>query len=114
MWAMFEFRRGGMWQAVQLSSARCFRRVAGGRAQPRRDAREVALLADGVAQFGRQPAGIDDGVVGAARRLIPLTPADVQCAGSVAALAADGIALKDRLSVAIDRLANRLDVVAVA
>src|SRR5262249_32220693 len=75
---------------------------------------EVALLADRLAQGVLQPGGVDDGVVAPRDLLARLPAADVQLAGAVAALAADGVAVEDRLPVAVERVRDVVRVVAVA
>src|SRR5260370_39801173 len=58
---------------------------------------EVALLADGLAQLRREVLWIDNGIILALGR----RSRDVQLAGAVTALAADGRAAKDRFFVSI-------------
>src|SRR5262245_23391865 len=56
---------------------------------------EVALLANGLAECPVEAARVDNGVVGAFRqRLLAAARRDVQLAGTVAALAADGVAVE--------------------
>ena len=75
---------------------------------------EVALLADPLTQLGRQVAGIDNGVVEVSGRLGLLAPfTNVQLAGTVAALAANGEAAEEGRFVAIERIGDRLDPVGV-
>src|SRR5262249_15075580 len=76
---------------------------------------EVALLADGLAQGRLEAPRVDDGVVQLPLPgLAALVPADVQLAGAVAALAADGVTTEDGLPVAVDGVLDRLGPVGVA
>jgi hypothetical protein len=70
-------------------------------------AAEVALLADGLAQRRVELGGVDDGKA-------VLRGPDVQLPRAVTALAADGVTLKDRLPVGVQRVGVGVGVVAVA
>src|SRR5262249_51623535 len=72
---------------------------------------QMALLADGVAESGRKMAWVDNGVVKLTRAVMGL---DVQLAGTVAALAADGMPTKERRLIVVDRVGYRLHAVDVA
>src|SRR5439155_15792547 len=81
-----------------------------------RDARlavEMALLADRFAQGRLQMPWIDDRVVSPLDGCCGLAAGDVQCAGTMTALAANRAALKERQAIAIDRMWHRLGLVAM-
>src|SRR5262249_584771 len=74
---------------------------------------QVALLADGVAQWHVQVLGVDDGVVEALARPPGAAAPGVQLARAVTALAADSVAPEDPRAVAVQRALDVLVVVAV-
>jgi hypothetical protein len=82
-------------------------RVTAGQLDPM-IAQEVALLADGRAERGLEMPRIDDGQVKAIHHLLPCR---MQLARTVASLAANRVASKDRILVQIDRELDWLDAV---
>jgi hypothetical protein len=72
---------------------------------------KMALLADGVAQGRSQPAGVNNGVL---HSLIVLLGLDVQFARSMTALAADGVAAKDRQLVTVYGVRDGFHLIAMA
>src|SRR5262249_44511729 len=76
---------------------------------------EMALLTNFLAAIRCQTPGIDNGVIRlACNRKAGLALGLVQFAGAVAALAADGLALKNRLAVAVHRVGHVVGLIAMA
>ena len=74
----------------------------------------MTLLTDGLAQAVLQLPRVDDRVVRAGGHVGLAMPSHMQLAGAVAALAADAVALEDRLAVVVDRVGHVIHAVGVA
>ena len=73
----------------------------------------MALLADPFAQIGRQSSRIDYGLIRARRNVGPLLFLNVQFSRTVAALAADGESVENRLLIMIQGVLNGIGPIAM-
>ena len=75
---------------------------------------KVALLANRFTQRRCQAAGIDNGIILAGDRLTSFATLNMELAGPMTALAADGKTLEDRQPIPVNRVFNGISMVAVA